>query len=639
MTTTHEKAELAHDIGVEAQEAQSFWRERDLQWAKVRAMILQAYYQPKKGRENFYSNEPRALTDLGVAILTGKDPILQMPISAEDEEQLLKKAKAERLLEGAFRDIRRNWRRRAHGDWFKELAWFIVTGGYAVFPHVIVTERGDVEFRADLWDPIQVYPDPGHTGMARLYRVYFTSYNMALSMATANKWDVRELGKDGDRDEGRWRDNEVRVVNKWWMDGKQVMNAVVFNDLLVKKPTHEKTMKRIPIIAGPSDGVPYRDYSHEQDFPLPAWQSQWGIPLISANMDLYEQFDRLISWMMQITKDHAQPTYLDINEEGTLTVDANADLGKMKVIPRKVGGEDFRAVPPPTSPREREELLSYLIGALQRGGLSHVAFGSLGLEISGVTLQQLLTATRSKLLPYIQTSEDVLSETMMELLAQFKALGRPVSLAVRNREQGPGGAYFIEDFEPDYIPESSYVQVQLPLALPDDTMERITAARQALGTNEPLMDWFTAADKLLLLQDPNIIRNRMDDQLANRHPAMVAFRTVFGMKQQAKRKVAEAQLDLLQRDELLLAANLLDQLADATLAQVAATIAGAGGGPNAQGTPAKTPEPRSSEMPAEAGPLNPDLFNLAFGRAATTPQRPVTIQDRLRNMGLEHATR
>lgn len=633
MTTETRNAELAHDIGAEAQDIQGFWRERDLSWAKARAMISQAYYLPRKGRENFFSNEPRALTDLGVSIVTGKDPILRMPISAENEEELLKKARAERLLEGALRDIRRNWRRRAHGDWFKELGWFIMTGGYAVFPHVMVTGRGDVEFRADLWDPIQVYPEAGHTGMERLYRIYSTTYDMAVSMAVANKWDVRNLKKDADEQKGRWRTNEVRIINKWWMDDGKVFNAVVFNDLLVKPATHEKNMKRIPVLAGPSDGVPYRDYSRDQDFPIPTWQSQWGQPLISANMELYGQLDRLLSWMMQITKDHAMPTYLDINQDGTITVDPNVDLGKMRTIPRRVG-EDFRAVPPPTSPREREEVLSYLIGAMQRAGLSHVASGALGIEISGVTLQQLLTATRSKLLPYIQTTEDVVSETMMELLTQFKAIGRKVSLAVRNREQGPGGAYFIEDFSPDQIPDSSYVQVELPLALPDDTMERIVAARQAIGTSEPLMDTLTIREDILHLPDPQLVGDRLATDRSRGHPAMVAFDAIYGMEQKAKEQEAKALLNPMEREELLMQANLLHALAQMTLQQVASSIAGNGGGPNTQGSPAKQPEPPPGVQPAEAGPFNPDMLNQIFRRPATTPTQPASMGDRMRNMGL-----
>jgi hypothetical protein len=631
VTTSLSKQDKAKEIVQRALTVKSFWRERDAEWSEVRAMIAKAYLKPKPGYEQFLSNEPKALTDLAVAIISGKPPRWRMPITSQDPEERAKTSKTERLVDGIMREVARTHRRRLHGDWLRELTWYICTGGYAVYPHILENEDGSLNFRCDLFDPIQVYPEVGYEGIETLYRVYTTSLVAARTMAEANGWDAKELQ---DRHVYRKDDFPVVIVNCWEMDGKDVINTVIMNDALVREPTHEEQHRRIPIQTGPANGVPFRDYDSIGEFPGSSWQSQWGEAVISSNKEVYKQIDRLASWMLQITKRHALPGYLDINEEGIPTVDVNR-LNELGVVPRKPG-EDFKPILPPTSPREREELLSYFIGATQRGGLSHVAFGSLGIEISGVTLQQLLTATRSRLLPYIKTTETVLSEIGMEFLDQFQFFDKKVSLDVRAVQQGPGMGYLIEDFDPKDIPKSTYLDVVMPLALPDDSMERVQLARQAMGNSGPLADWQTIADEFLQFQDPELIRQRMDEDLAREHPAMVAFRMIFGMKERAATRRAQADGD---KDEEM-AATILEEIADGMLEKVASLVAGNGGGENAEGTPRRQREPTSDVQPAEAGPNSPDLFNRIFGNAAQNGgprrqrERPSTDDDRLRNMGL-----
>lgn len=631
--------DLGKQFEARADEQAAFWRYRTQRMVMVRAMLVNMYKPTKiDGVTQFFSGEAKTLTDLALSTIAGKEPIWRMPLDNKDQTQRYFSSKSERLVEGIYRQNNRQYRRRLHGSWLNDFIWYILTGSYAVFPHIVEHDDDDqVDVRWDLWDPIAVYQVPGDTHLQSVYRVYQTERTAALTMAREQGWSVEAIdaiGNDGPHGPAVDRQADiVRVVNAWYMDGKDVINAVSIGGIIVKEPVHEDAFHRIPIITGPAAGMPFRDFENPtRIYPqTPLWQDTWGEALIFNNMPIYAQMDQLLTYEMEITRRNAMPTLIDTNDTGTLLIDTTKDIGKMKAVARDAGkGEKLEYLVPPTSPQERNEMLTYMNERTQRGGLSNIAYGQLSVRLAGVALQSLLTATRNKLMPYINSAQDVLGEVAMESLAQLKQAGKPLRLDVRQRSRGPSEGYIIEDFDPATdIPANSYVEVTLPLALQDDTMERVQTARiaQPMGN---LMDKTTIRDKILQLQDPDVVDERMDEDEAKDSPVVKSLKFVFALRGKSKELNAAGQPE---------EADIMQRAADALMNSLEGQIAGNGGGPNAQGTPAKAAEPSGGVQPAEAGPVNPDQINMALLRNPTpgdgTPVGPAnTLQDRLSAMGL-----
>lgn len=628
---------LAKQIEDEAGEAKKFWKPRNQTWAQDRAMLQQVYKNRVKGFETVMSNEPRTQYDLAVAILAGKEPLWTLPSKTQDDPQERERMnKVERFARGVMEEADKRWRQKGHDSWLWEYIWFVAGGGFAAFPHIIPRGRKELEFRCDLFDPLTVYPVFGDTGLVAVFRMYNTTRIMAETMARNQPgWDATPLLELGQRPTAKPHDN-VEIVNKWSQEFEEdgsakIMNTVLADGVIVKEPTEHDEFRRIPIIVRPANGTPYREYDAQEERRTAPFTATWGRSIIDANRQHFKDFDRLLSYMQQNAADHALPTGLDINETGDLTM-SNQDTGRAKWIARAIG-EDARYMQPPQMPTEIGNMVTYYLGAIQRGGLSHVAFGTLGLEISGVTLEQLLTATRSKLLPYKETAESGLEEIMMEFLDQFRQMRRKVTLLTRERKMGSMGQLFQEDFAQQDIPAHMPIKVELPLALPDDLIQRVGIARQLIPDNTPLADRITVLEDVLKFQDKEMIEARIREDVADQHPIKQAADIAVGLFDRAQAILARASTEAERREALILqraAVNLLTQMESA--AQT-----GGRGGRNSEGSQRRQPEPRPEQSPSEAGPFSPDVVNRVHRRPNNGQEssRPVSSRDRTRNMGVE----
>src|SRR3990167_3514441 len=101
-----------------------------------------------------------------------------------------------------------------------------------------------------------------------------------------------------------------------------------------------------------------------------------------------------------------------------------------------------------------------------------MAVGMLDMEISGVTLERATSQARAILEPYLTGVQNAISDTMGSLMAQLKKSrgGGKISIATRQAQLGPEMGYLVEDFGKEDIPDTSYLEVTLPMNLPDNRM-------------------------------------------------------------------------------------------------------------------------------------------------------------------------
>ena len=385
-------------------------------------------------------------------------------------------------------------------------------------------------------------------------------------------WNAAKVVSLNDKD-------RVEVINAFWWEedgpeGRGVYNALVVAGSLVKVPTLARQFALVSdaINTGPAAGAPPRNMVGVINGPIPdevldftatAWEG-----LLAPARKTYVDLDTLLSHSAEIIRRNALGRYIQRTRTGQprMTRDQfrNMELGQMAI------GEDIIPVPPPTSPAERNELLSYFTQSLQRSTLSFTAFGSLGLEISGVTVDSLNKATQSVLNPYVETSQYAIAEMVMSLLNQFQ-LGNFAAVSLEIRSRGREGniseRLFIKDYDSNELPKTTILKVTQPLSLPDTTLQRITAARTAVGDQRPILsDW--AIDEFLLqdmVPDHKIEQDRKAAERVRSSPQADALATINGLQQFAR--------DALSRGETVMA-NMALTLIQSTLAQFQQQIAG-----------------------------------------------------------------
>jgi hypothetical protein len=603
---------------------EQFYRGRNAAMLADRRLLLQVYRQEVKGQANVVSAEPRNAVRLALDIMTQKPIRLQALIHDQEADEKDRINDFEQFAAGIWREVRRNYRLTGNRELLRDLDWFIVMGGFATMPLVSKGPRGP-RFTARILDPLTVFPEYDDDGMNWVAHSYKTTLGEAMPRFLSKKgkkgWHLAQLSERSSRD-------EIQVVNAFWIEPEGVFNALVVDGVQVKEATLEPQFgDRLSnaLLTGPASGHPHRHPLATEvataDDEL-AWTSYAWESLLAPARLTYSQLDSLLSYSAEIVRRNAHGRYVENTRTGQprLTTQQWRNAEKITMMI----GETIIPIPPSTSPSERNELLSYLTGSLQRSTLSFTAFGALGLEISGVTLDSLNNATQSVLNPFKSASEFAVSEMLMSLTEQYR-LGafKKVSLEVRGQGE-MGERLFIKDFDRKDLPKTAILMATQPLSLPDTTLSRITASRTAVGDNRQILSEETLHEKVLqdLVPDSHLERDRIDKDKVRNSPQADALSVVNGLREVIQE--AQSRGD---RDMAMLALTILK----ATLAQFEQQIAGAAqriAGIDAQRQAqdgGSITEPSPQVAPPEASGAPPDAIagastirDLAVRRARNT---------------------
>ena len=626
-------------------DAKSLWAKRDARWSLYRRMIAQSYKQYPAGYENIISNEAKVQLERAVDILSGRMPIIRVPIVDQDPEQKSKISRSERFADGILQEVHDRWRRKGHGSWLRELCYYVAMGAYAVFPH-IEKNNGDTQFKCDIFDPIQVYPVPGEDGWLRVIRTYTLLKDQAVEYAKNMEWDYEKLkdGRMATTNSPTAPEVElVELVNCWWMLDGDVMNALIIGGQVIN-PVEKQDFKRIPILVSTAKGVPYREYQDstpQLDFPFEAqgkqeaWQTQWAQSVFDGQVRTQMEMDRLLTYNMAIVGQHAKAPWLHKTDTGDTTLTAE-DTKSATVIGLETG-DSLERLKPPAQPQETRQMQDYFQGALQRSGMGHATFGEFMGDMAAITLKRLNDLSRTHLQPYINCVEEGIADILYELFDQFKRgrLGK-VTLEVREKQEGARLQYQLDSFSKDDLPQTLRLKTKLPLSLPDDRLAQYTAVRQVIPGPTPLMSRLTAFDEHLNVQDPMLEENRIISDIVNAEMAqelgyLRALREYISEREQAaadgdEGAAVDAEIATLKLQALVV--NLKGKYEQAAL-------------PNDQRARQREPSPEAgggAEVNALAGGLvsegnTPSSAEFGASGSRNTPAES-PLQSRLRRAGL-----
>jgi len=236
----------------------------------------------------------------------------------------------------------------------------------------------------------------------------------------------------------------------------------------------------------------------------------------------------------------------------------------------------------------------------QRGTFSSLLFGDTARDLAGFTVQQLLGNAYHRLGPFKRVIERVVAKINREWL---EGLGRKkTKIGISGKLEHK---YFRQEVNTGDLPEAYDLSVELKLALPNDLITRITIARNARGGNDPLLDLDTILDEILEMQDPELVKRRIAEDMAEADPTMLQLKKIISFKKRANELRAEGKTDI---------ADILDELTNSMLQQASGQNKGA----QPRGAQGVSPE----VLPPEAQGISPDLAQAITSNTQTPSNVP-----------------
>ncbi len=598
----------------DARELINFWKPRDDR-AKKCLELYHMYDKEERAKKAddqsyFISNEPRTLAETVISIISRKPAWPRIPIVGEVKEDRDIISKVERMCIGVRRMgdelMRKSWRGSSLASLTAKNA--ILTGWYGA-AKLLIDDNGDIIIR--MFDPIEFYPELGPDRPNRIIH----RYTMSRSEAE------REWGLSGyvPTDE---KVKDVVVYDDWFFGEKrQVWNDVVIEDRyggfkgvskakqdlfshFVKEPVIVEGLERLPIIMGPVTGSTIR----RNDVPGVEWQAALGqdiysmtVALSEGGSNIYEQYNHLLSRVMELVDKAAGRSLIGKSPQGDLTADRidNRPDGFTSLKTT----ESLEVSPYVTAPAELNRIASDIASQMQRGGVSWALTGQVPFEMSGYALDKLVAAALVTLNAFIQAQKDFFSDFWGLFLEQYRYRGqRPITFHGELRT----GKLFEEEFSPQELTKKYYIEVDLEAGLPED---QATKAEIAARWKQVGIDTFTISDEILHMQDPDLLEERKLREIAMGIEP-ISLRRI----ENALRKAGDdEQADIVKAHRILVELGLkaeLEKLKMAIQGQL-----GAGGRmrpsalpPEAAGTPEPTRPPvpvRPPPMPEEVIPETP----------------------------------
>ena len=576
-------------------------------WYRLREMF------DKNARDGYVSvalNDARTFFDLSLFFLSHKPPKIRVPVLGQPDAEQKRSGEAERALTAIQRGINREHRTAGLGSWQRELGDYLLsTGWWADFNVVLKGAGNQPEFIADIIDPANVFARFGYKSIESIVHIYPASLGLVRAKARALNWEGDYSG-DGVQ--------EVWVYNDFTRDD----DGIIWNTILIEAATggrnlgtdgfavamkpQQTDLQEIPLRTGNANGWATRN-SRPGDKKLA--QLKMGESLLEAGRPIYDMRNLWGTFVMQIAQDTAKPTYMVKGRGGKFTVTEQDMIAGL--IPMDLD-EDLKAVVKPEIPASiANVIMPMLERGEQRAGISDLFFGNVqGLDLAGAgfAISLLEPNALSKLGDFAETIEYIGSSRDSFYLEELRKGGFDVM-----KLSGRGGQdiserrrVFYEEFDPNKLPEHSYVDWEVELATPSQLMQAITIARQAHPDGN-ILDITTILEKLLKVDDPAQVKMEMELEATRLNPIVQAIDTLNQLADYAsdlrrQARAWESSGDRERASQMREAAIRTEQLVD----QMSANIAN----PQGQGGPAALGPGAPGVLPQAGGPA---------GRPAITP--------------------
>lgn len=479
----------------------AYWEPRQVkmrEWLALRRLDDVNY---EAGKESIVVNTPVTTLNMAIHLLSSIPATHRIPVSTQTEEERLRISRSERGIISTWRKLDEHQMLMGKPPFMVEMLDFALWLGWInVFAGVVPDKDGNPKFFAENWNPYDCFPEYDYDGLCTHIHAYPST--LAEAKAKARLWGGPEvLGKDS---------SEITVIDYWKRTDSGVVNVVSFGDrsgrTRVPVKLKETVQEAIPIFCTPVGGWADRTGLGDNKYV-----ARIGESFLEANATTYKAVNKWMTLMSRMTARIAEPLVID-KTKGAKGALEPSDLKGKKVahldLDESAGTLEMHDNALPFA----NVMVQLLESKIQQGSFPSALFGNTMFTMSGFALNQLIVAALNVLTPYksrVQAGTGWVDKTWLD---GFKDGGfKKIVISGRVRPTGKSG-YYQEDWKPSDVPDSTFVDVEIPIAMPSDEVTKATVMRQL--NPEARIDTYTLLDEVWKAEDPDLILSRVDEERA-----------------------------------------------------------------------------------------------------------------------------
>ena len=163
--------------------------------------------------------------------------------------------------------------------------------------------------------------------------------------------------------------------------------------------------------------------------------------------------------------------------------------------------------------RETGSFMGLISGEMQRGSVPHTLYGDIQFQLSGFAINTLRQGIDSVISPRIDALEKAYTELCMLLCDQYMSESFD---SMELSGQDMNRQYFKEKINPKDIENTGDIIITFVGQLPQDDLTKMNMAQIARDGEAPLLPDIFIRDKILGLQDTDMIDDAIKEQTAER---------------------------------------------------------------------------------------------------------------------------
>lgn len=474
----------------------------------------------RSGYESGVGNDPRAFMNLAIHFLSAVPDKPRIVARGEDPATRRTFSAAERALVGIARTIDNQYASTGRGWWWRDAAYkACLTGSLYMLSCVLEDTDGSPIFVSENWETKDCYPEWGERELRRFIHEYECPIAAVEEKAELHSWRLPDLPA---------KLETVNIVDYWVKRDRKVWHAVLLNDSEVQ-PLEDSLFEDIPVRGGPIAE---------------------GNSALETNKGTWKTHDKLYSYILEAVHRAVQGMIVVHTDRDIHVFDPSDWKTGEGIIKHLQTDEKIVNVEISRVPAEAIAVLNKMSSDMQRGGFSYALYGGItGQPWAGYAIAQLIAGTLSVIGPYNVSLLHSRGQVYWDWLSQFKA-GNFKPILVSGNYNGRMDGYFHDKFGRKDVPNFLYVEVKRPLALPDNTVERLAAARQAAPQVPELLSLQTIMDEILDVDDPQGEMDKITEELVLRSPEKLKLDMVYHFEQlvdEMRRQGRQREARILQR--------------------------------------------------------------------------------------------
>ena len=454
-------------------------------------------YDAGDGYQSYTSNEPSTYADKIVSFVVGSEMIARIPNVSEKEDIRIANNMKEKFFLGALRSADERIKKASMPSIKNQLGWYICMRGWYAGRALLVKDKDENTY-VDItpWDPMHTYWSLGSEGLE------WACYKVKKSKELVESQYNIKLPRNEDYDDEDWID-----VYDYY--DKEMNTVVLSNGRVAKKPTPHGA-NRVPVFLGPVGSAPMIQALNDMT-PIDDTIADFGESVFKHNRENYDKNNQMMSIMLELTARARRQGLKIKSRDGMKTLDE--DPYKEGTEISLAQGEDVEPLGMMEVARETCDFMGLVSGETQRGSIPHTLYGDIQFQLSGFAINTLRQGIDSVISPRIEAMESAYTTMCMLLTDQYLTESfNTIELSGKDMNR----QYFSQKITPTAIKDAGDMEITFVGQLPQDDMTKMSMAQIAREGESPLLPDIHIRDKILGLQDTDMIDDAINEQLAEK---------------------------------------------------------------------------------------------------------------------------